>query len=116
MLLMAVKLISSALIILIVTEAAKRSNMLGAIIISLPLVSIISLIWLYIETKSTQKIADFSQNVFWLTIPSLIMFIVLPLLMKMKIIFPLALGISVLLTAAGYFAMALILTKFNIKI
>jgi hypothetical protein len=116
MVLAIVKIVSSALIIYVVTETAKRSNFLASVLISLPLVSLISLAWMLIEKKDAIQLAEFSWNVFWLTIPSLAMFIALPLLIKIKVNTVLAIVLSVLLTVGFYFMMIFMLKKFNVKI
>jgi len=116
MVLALIKIASSALIIYMVTEIAKRNNFLASILISLPLVSLISLAWMLIERKDAGQLAEFSWNVFWLTIPSLAMFIALPVLIKMKVNTVLAIVLSVILTVGFYFLMIFALKKFGIKI
>lgn len=76
------KLLLSAGIIVAVSEIAKFNTGLGALIKSLPLISILAIIWLYLETKDTVKIAELSTGTFWLVLPTLPMFLVLPALLK----------------------------------
>ena len=73
-----VKVIISALIILVATEVSNRSTTIAAIIIALPLVSIISLIWIWVETKDVEQISTISKQIFWFVIPGLPMFLTLP--------------------------------------
>lgn len=111
------KLILSALVIVGVTELSKRANVFwGGVLASLPLVSLLSFIWLYAETKDTEKISGLSWSIFWLVLPSLSLFIVLPVLLKRNIAFPLALGISVVIMVACYLATAAFLRRFGIEI
>ena len=64
-----VKVIISAMIILVATEVSNRSTTIAAIIIALPLVSIISLIWIWVETKDVEQISTISKQIFWFVIP-----------------------------------------------
>jgi hypothetical protein len=71
-----------AVVIIAATAVAERSPAIASLIIALPLVSVLSLCAIYAETKDTQKIIDMSQSIFWLFIPSLLLFTLLPLLLK----------------------------------
>lgn len=109
------KLFISAFLILIISEIAKRNSLMGSIFASIPLISVLAMIWLYIDTKNVQAISMLSRDIFWLVLPSLILFLTLPILLKNKIAFYNALAISLALTVVGYFFMILILKKFNVK-
>ena len=61
-----VKLLLSAVVIVVVSELSKRSTTLGALLASLPLVSILAMIWLHIETGDNAKIAELAGGIFWL--------------------------------------------------
>tara|TARA_B100000965_G_C18937328_1_gene475697 strand:+ start:103 stop:444 length:342 start_codon:yes stop_codon:yes gene_type:complete len=76
-----VKAVTSGMIILIASEVSNRSTILAALIIALPLVSIISLTWIWIETRDVSKIALLSSQIFWFVIPSLPMFLIIPALL-----------------------------------
>lgn len=115
MLYYAVKILISAGIIAAVSEIFKRSSFIGSIFASMPLVSILAFIWLYQETKSKEQVSELSMGIFWLVIPSLTLFILLPYLLKKMDFYP-SLIISLIATAACYFAMVFILGKFGIKI
>ena len=91
-----IKIIISALIITLVSETAKRFTFVAAIIASLPLTSILAMIWLYSDTKDVSKIIDLSSNIFWAVLPSLLFFIVLPILIKMGFKFSSAMVVSAL--------------------
>jgi hypothetical protein len=65
-----------------VAEIAKRSSVWAALVASLPLTSLLAFVWLYIDTKDTQKIAALSGDIFWLVIPSLALFPTLALLLR----------------------------------
>lgn len=100
-----IKVLVSAVIIALVSELSKRSTVAGAVLASLPLVSVLGMIWLYVDTRDTAQVAQLSRDVFWLVIPSLILFVLLPLLLKAKLAFAPALGISMAATVVGYFCM-----------
>lgn len=112
----ALKLFLSALIIVVVSEVAKRSSLLGALIASLPLTSILAITWLYIDTKDMEKVTNLSLGIFWIVIPSLLFFVSLPLFLKWGFNFWLGLCGSVLITGIGYAVYALLLAKAGIKI
>ncbi|MCB0339346.1 MAG: DUF3147 family protein, partial [Bdellovibrionales bacterium] len=96
------KVILSALIIVAVSEISKRSTIAGSILASLPLISVLSMIWIYIDTKDTQRIATFSKEVCWFVLPSLVLFLILPVLLNLKINFFISLLISCAATAIAY--------------
>ena len=97
-----IKIVLSAVIITVVSEIGKRSALLGGIVVSLPLVSLLSLIWLWGETKDVERVSTFCWSVFWLVLPSLALFAAIPLLMKRGVAFPAALAGSILLMVACY--------------
>lgn len=109
------KVIISSVIIVIVSELSKRSTLLGSIFASMPLVSILAFIWLYHDTKSKEQVSELSNGIFWLVIPSLSMFILLPILLKKMDFLP-ALFISVAIMVVFYFLMVFILGKFGIRL
>lgn len=98
------KIALSALLIVAITEATKRLGFWGALLAALPVLSLISMLWIYWETKDTQKIAAFSLQVFWFVIPSLGLFAALPWLLG-RFSFFASLGIACLATALLYVAM-----------
>jgi hypothetical protein len=82
MVLYLVKLLISAATIAIVSELGKRVSWLAALVASLPLTSLLALVWLYVETKSAEKVIDLSKGIFWAVLPSLTFFVAFPILMK----------------------------------
>jgi hypothetical protein len=115
MLYMMTKVLVSALLIVAISEIAKRSTLLGALIASLPLVSILAMIWLFVDTRDVARVAQLSTSIFWLVLPSLALFLLLPVLLQKGVHFYLALGLSAVATAALYALMLLLLLKFGIK-
>lgn len=75
------KYLLTAGVVVIVSELAKRSDKLGGFIAALPLVTILALIWLYIEQQPQEKIANHAWYTFWYVIPTLPMFLVFPILL-----------------------------------
>lgn len=66
------KVLLSSVTIVAISEISKRSTTVGSILASVPLVSLLAFVWMYIDTKDTTKIAELSQGIFWLVIPSLL--------------------------------------------
>lgn len=96
----------SAAVLVAASELAKRSAKLGALFISLPLVSLLAMLWLYADTQDTQKVAALSSSVFWLTLPSLPLFLIIPKLLDIGWGLPLAMAAGVLATMALYGVLA----------
>ena len=111
-----IKILITAILVVAISEISKRSSLFGAILASLPIVSILAFIWIYIDTKSVEVISDLSKSIFWLVIPSLSLFIVLPILLKDKWNFYFSLFLSCIIMISLYFIIVLILRKFNIQI
>ncbi len=99
------KIALSAVLIVAISEVAKRSSMMGAILASVPMVSIIAMIWLYHESGDTTKVIALASNIVWLVLPSLVLFLTLPILLKHEFNFYLSLGISIALTIIAYLLM-----------
>jgi hypothetical protein len=112
----AVKVLISAVIIVAVTEFSKKSSMVGGIFASIPLVSVLALIWLYIDTHDVEKISQLSTSIFWLVIPSLSLFLVLPYLLKLKWGFYPSLTVATIVMVVLYYIMIFVLARFGVKI
>ena len=110
-----VKTLISAAIIAMVSEIAKRSPAFAALIASLPLISVLGMLWIYQETSDVQRIASHAEATFWLVLPSLPMFLLLPALLRNGVGFYLALALNVALTALLYFGMVKIGAAFGMK-
>jgi F0F1-type ATP synthase assembly protein I len=108
-----IKVIVSAILIVVISEISKRSSLWGAVVASLPVVSIIAFMFLYQETKDVNKVMDLSKDIFWLVIPSLALFISLPLLLKKGIDFYPALGTSCVITLGCYLLMNQVMKYFG---
>ena len=110
------KVLLSSVTIVAISEISKRSTLAGSILASIPIVSLLAFVWMYIDTKDAAKIADLSQGIFWLVIPSLLFFILFPVLIRRNVEFWLSLGVSLTVMILGYFVMLLILKKAGVHI
>ena len=99
------KIVITATLIVAISEVAKRSTLFGAVLASIPLISVLAMFWLYIETKDTTRVATLATSVFWLILPSLVLFVTLPFLLKQGISFYPSITISILATIVCYFLM-----------
>jgi hypothetical protein len=106
----------SGIIIALVALIAKRNAAMGALVASLPLISIIGMIWLWRDTGDKALLANHAEATFWYVIPSLPMFLLVPALLRHGIGFWLALLIGVALTIALYFLTALVAARFGIRL
>ncbi|HRC27326.1 MAG TPA: DUF3147 family protein [Alphaproteobacteria bacterium] len=106
----------SGLIVAVVSEVARRNPTLGALIASLPLVSLLGMIWLWHDTKDTVRVAAHAEGTFWFVLPSLPMFLVLPLLLRQGIGFWLSLILCCALTVGLYLLTARMLAKLGLSL
>jgi hypothetical protein len=106
----------SGVIIMIVSEVARRSPGFGGLIASLPLVSVLAMIWLWRDTHDTIRIANHAEATFWFVLPSLPMFLVLPALLRNGVDFWIALAGSSFLTMVLYSLMVWLLPKIGISL
>lgn len=106
-----IKILISALLVATISEMAKRSSLVAALIASLPVTSILAFIWLYVDTGDTRQVTDLSRQIVWLVIPSLVFFWTLPLLLECSLNFWLALGLAAVATSVCY-GLALFMRSF----
>lgn len=111
-----VKVFVSALIIAGASELGKRFTLLGAILASLPLTSILALAWLYVDTRETQPVIDLSVGIFWAVLPSLLFFVVFPRLLRSGMAFAPAMLVACVAMAAGYDFYAFLLRQLGIDL
>lgn len=98
-----VKVLISAVVIVLVSELAKRqSGVWAALLASLPLTSLLAFIWIYVETGSTETISRLSWDILWLVVPSLALFALLPVLLRHGINFWPSLALASVVTAVLY--------------
>ena len=111
-----IKIVVTTGLVVIISEIAKRSSLVGGILASIPLVSVLAMLWLYIDTKDVAKVSSLSNNIFWLVLPSLTLFIALPIMLKQGLNFYLSLSLSVGLTALCYMLLIVLLNHFGVKL
>lgn len=92
----------SGAVIVTATEIAKKSAAYGALVVSLPLTSIMALIVLYSETKDTAQVADFAEGILWLVLPSLALFLVLPQMLRRGQSFEVSMAVGIIATILAY--------------
>lgn len=105
----------TAAIVVLVSEFARRSDRLGGLIAALPLVTVLTLIWLHVERQPEQKIANHAWYTFWYVVPTLPMFVLFPVLLPRIGFWPTLLG-CVVVTIACFGAFALVMRRFGVDL
>jgi hypothetical protein len=116
MIYMAIKAAISGILIAVASSLAKRYPGFGALIASLPLVSVLGMIWLWNAKPDAENMAAHSAATFWYVLPSLPMFLVIPVMLRHGLPFWLALGLGCLLTIVLYSAMTFIGPRFGLRL
>lgn len=109
------KYLVTAGIVVAVSELARRNDRLGALIAALPLVTVLTLIWLHVERQPVDKLANHAWYTFWYVIPTLPMFLLFPYLLH-RMGFWVALCISVVFTVVLFVVFAAALKHFHIHL
>jgi hypothetical protein len=113
---LAFKAILSGFLIAAISEIARRSPGVAALVAALPLVSILGVIWLWRDTGDTGRIAVHLEATFWYVLPSLPMFLVVPWLLRSGTGFWLSLGIGCMVTIALYVLLLWVAPRFNLPL
>ena len=111
-----IKIVITASIIVVVSEISKRIPLLGSMIASLPLVSVLGMIWIFQETKETQKLITHAEGTFWYVLQSLPMFLLMPWMMRKGVSFYLTLTVGILLTVLLYLIMTKLLARMGMNL
>jgi hypothetical protein len=111
-----IKSVLSGILIALISEIARRSPGFAALIASLPLISILGVIWLWRDTGDPQRIADHMQATIWYVLPSLPMFVVVPVLLRSGMAFWTALVLGCVLTVVLYLAFTMIAPRLGIRL
>lgn len=111
-----IKVIVTAFLVVLISEVAKRNSFLAAMFASVPIISVMAILWLYADTHNTALISALSKNIFWLVLPSLSLFVTLPLLLDRGVNFYLSLALSISITIGCYYTTILVLRQFGLKI
>lgn len=110
-----VKYLTTAFVIVVVSELAKRSDRLGALVASLPLVTVLTLIWLHVENQPETKIVNHAWYTFWYVLPTLPMFLLFPPLHARLGFWPTLLACA-LITALCFAGFASIMKRYGIEL
>jgi hypothetical protein len=106
----------SGAMVAIASEVARRWPGWGALIVSLPLVSVLAMLWLWRDTHDPQRLADHARATFWFVLPSLPMFLLIPALLRNGQSFWLALALGCVLTMVLYSTMVWVGPRFGLKL
>lgn len=109
------KYLLTAGMVVFISEVAKRSDRLGGFIAALPLMTLLTLVWLYVENQPEEKIANHAYYTFWYVIPTLPMFLLFPLLLP-KLGFWLTMGACEVATIICFGLFALMMKGFGINL
>jgi hypothetical protein len=99
----------------LISEIGKRSSLAGAILAAIPLVSILAMTWMYIDTNNSLKAVEFSKNIVWLIAPSMTLFIAFPILIEKGMGFYISMFISIILTIFAYYSVIFLLEKSGLR-
>ena len=109
-----VKIIVTTALVVLIAEIGKRSTLAGALLASLPLVSVLAMIWLYSDTRDAAQVAALARNILWLVLPSLLLFWLLPVLIERGYGFYVSLSAAAGVTIAGYFVTIALVRHFGL--
>lgn len=112
----AIKILVTAVVVVAISELAKRSSLWGALLASLPLTSLLAFIWLYRSTGNVASVAALSYGIFWLVLASLPLFLILPAMLRNGLSFWPAFGASCITTAGFYLVLVWALERFGMHL
>jgi len=110
------KFFVSAFIIVLISEIAKRHSGFAALVASLPLTSLLAIIWMHFDGAESTQIAELSGQIFWLVLPSLLLFLLLPVLLKQGLGFWPSIGLSMTVTITCYFLLLPLLRRVGVHL
>lgn len=111
-----IKAALSGVIVAIASEVARRWPGWGALIVSLPLISVLAMIWLWRDTRDPVRLAAHAEATFWFVLPSLPMFLLIPFMLRQGAPFWAALAAGCVLTVALYFVMTTVGPKVGLRL
>jgi uncharacterized membrane protein (GlpM family) len=109
------KYLITAAVVVLVSEAAKRSDKLGGLVAALPMVTVLTLIWLYVEQQPSEKIANHAWYTFWFVVPTLPMFLAFPWLLARIGFWP-TLASAIVITIVCFVLFAMLVKRFGIEL
>jgi hypothetical protein len=110
------KALLSGLIVATASEVARRWPGIGGLIVSLPLVSLLTFLWVWKDTGDGERIAQLSQSTFWFFLPSMPLFLLLPAMIRSGVNFWVAFGIAIAGTAALYALMFFLAPRIGLRL
>jgi F0F1-type ATP synthase assembly protein I len=110
------KFLVTSFIIVLVSEIAKRTDKVGALIASLPLVTIMVMIWLHVEKQGAEKIANHAYYTLWYVVPTLPMFAQIPYMLRKGFNFWLTMGVGIVVTFLCFLATVWVGRKFGVEL
>jgi hypothetical protein len=110
-----IKYCLTAAIVVLVSEFARRSDQLGAFVASLPVVTLLVLIWLHLENQPEEKIANHAWYTFWYVVPTMPMFLIFPLLLPRIGFWP-SLLMCIVITVICFGLFGLLMRRFGITL
>lgn len=110
------KVAVTALVVVAVAELGKRSSFWAAALASLPLTSLLALVWMRLDGAAPERIAGLSTGIFWLVLPSLLLFVVFPLLLRAGVNFWASLALACGVTALAYAGLVALLDRLGIQL
>ena len=111
-----VKLVLTALIILFVNKIQLVSDRVSALLIALPITSIVAMIWMYQGGQESQRIANHAESTFWFVLPTLPMFLIFPWMLRQGWGFNLSLVLNCVITIGLFWLMVVVLKRFGIDL
>ncbi|MES2904617.1 MAG: DUF3147 family protein [Pseudomonadota bacterium] len=116
MLLFLTKAAVSGLLVALISTIARRYPGWGGLVASLPLVSVMAMLWLYGETRDAEKVADLAMSTFWFLLPSLPMFVIIPLLVRSGWSLGVSMTIAIVVTMMLYATVSWLAPKLGIAL
>ncbi|HEX7260178.1 MAG TPA: DUF3147 family protein [Luteolibacter sp.] len=110
------KLFLSALIIVVVTKIQLVNDRLSALLIALPITSLVAMIWMHLDNQSSQRLANHAEGTFWFVLPTLPMFLIIPWMLRHQWGFWAALAVNCLITIALFWLTVIVLRRFGIDL
>lgn len=108
-----VKIAVTSTVVVIISEISRRSSLAGAVLASVPIVSVLAMIWLYVDTRDVTQVSALSRDIVWLVLPSLVLFVLLPLLLKRGVGFYPSLSVSIGATVLAYLVVIIVAQFFD---
>lgn len=111
-----VKVLLSALIIVVVNKVQLVSDRMSALLIALPLTSLLAMVWMQRDGQSSERLANHAEGTFWFVLPTLPMFLILPWMLRSGWGFWLALAVNCLLTVGFFWLTVVVLRRFGVDL